>query len=71
MFRSFVTNSADPHDEIPIMIGKLYIDVTKKTKIELQSGLTRARQYEQEQALKGKHLLNNIYRVKINLKLNF
>jgi hypothetical protein len=53
------------------MIGKLYIDVTKKTKIELQSGLTRAHQYEQEQALKGKHLLNNIYRVKINLKLNF
>jgi hypothetical protein len=53
------------------MIEKLYIDVTKKTKIELQSGLTRVRQYEQEQALKGKHLLNNIYRVKINLKLNF
>jgi hypothetical protein len=71
LFRSFVTNAADPHDEIPIMIGKLCIDVTKKTKIELQSGLTRARQYEQEQALKGKHLLNNIYRVKINLKLKF
>ncbi|CAF4779864.1 unnamed protein product, partial [Rotaria socialis] len=38
-FRVLVTNPTDPDDSLAIKIGNLYINASKKQKLDVQSGL--------------------------------
>ncbi|CAF3864050.1 unnamed protein product [Rotaria magnacalcarata] len=54
-FRVLVTNPTDPDDALAIKIGNLYVDASKKQKLDVQSGLDQIRTFEKQQEYAGKN----------------
>ncbi len=69
LFRSFVTGPTSPNDEIPNMIGRLYIDLKNKSKMELEAGLDEIHRRQQQEDLKGEHVLIIFIILKIDIQL--
>lgn len=51
------------------MIGKLYIDLKNKSKMELEAGLDEIRQRQKQEDLKGEHVLIIFIILKIDIQL--